>query len=328
MEWKTIDWAALERLRHAYLSGAAGVQDYWRSPGDLESYDQTFAQRIGWKWDHALEELACRHWQPPGGELLDWGCGSGIAARAFLDHFRPDAVSALALHDRSALAQDFAARRARQKYPGLPVRFGQEIEGGTLLLSHVLSELEDAQIQNLLPLLRRATAVLWVESGDRPTSQRLVSLREQLRADFHLVAPCPHDGPCGLLTPENEPHWCHHFATPPPGVFTDGNWAHFARLAGVDLRSLPLSYLVLDRRPPAPLPPDTFRLIGFPRLYKPFARVLGCESSGAVIENEVPKRTLPEAYRLIKRGDCPSLMRWETAAGKVTRLEINLPEDA
>ena len=46
MDWERIDWKALERLRGAFLDGTAGAQDYWRSERDLESYDQTFGQRI------------------------------------------------------------------------------------------------------------------------------------------------------------------------------------------------------------------------------------------------------------------------------------------
>src|SRR6186713_2218329 len=87
MNLEAINWDSLERLRAAFLAGTAGASDYWQSEADLASYDATFAQRIGWKWDYVLMELQRRGWSPPGGELLDWGCGSGIASRAFLDLF-------------------------------------------------------------------------------------------------------------------------------------------------------------------------------------------------------------------------------------------------
>src|SRR5260221_14123286 len=76
MDRENIDWKALERLRAAFLDGTAGTQDYWRSECDLDSYDQTFAQRIRWKWDHVLKELNGRGWAPPQREVVDWGCGS------------------------------------------------------------------------------------------------------------------------------------------------------------------------------------------------------------------------------------------------------------
>ncbi|MEI6085322.1 MAG: hypothetical protein WCS70_13625, partial [Verrucomicrobiota bacterium] len=84
MTWDEIDWDALNRLRAGFLAGAT---DYWRSERDLASYDLTFAQRIGWKWDFVLAELKRLGWQPPVGPVVDWGCGSGIAGRAFLGEF-------------------------------------------------------------------------------------------------------------------------------------------------------------------------------------------------------------------------------------------------
>src|ERR1051325_5759038 len=104
MDWSQIDWPALERLRAAFLAGSAGARDYWQTERDLASYDLTFAQRIGWKWDYVLDELRRRGWAPPAGGLLDWGGGSGIATRAFLAHFGPASASQLLLWDRSCAA--------------------------------------------------------------------------------------------------------------------------------------------------------------------------------------------------------------------------------
>ena len=104
MNWEAIDWTALERMRTAFLQNTAGAGEYWQSELDLASYDTTFAQRIGWKWDYVLKELKRRGWSPPTEELLDWGCGSGIASRAFLDHFSEGSVTALRLRDRSSTA--------------------------------------------------------------------------------------------------------------------------------------------------------------------------------------------------------------------------------
>src|SRR5882672_3190583 len=104
MNWDAIDWNSLDEMRAAFLSGTAGAADYWKNESQLAAYDVTFAQRIGWKWDYVLAELARRGWSPPRGELLDWGCGSGIAGRAFLDHFGVGAVTSLRVWDRSSLA--------------------------------------------------------------------------------------------------------------------------------------------------------------------------------------------------------------------------------
>ncbi len=305
MDWQTIDWKALGRLRSAFLDGTAGTQDYWRSDRDLESYDQTFGQRIRWKWDYVLQELQRRGWEPPLGETVDWGCGSGVATRAFLEHFRAVPPSKLVLWDRSPVAMQFAARKAREAFPGISVWLDQPPEGefGTLLISHVLTELSDEQVAELVGLAAHATSVIWVEPGTYEVSRRLITAREHLRGLFQLVSPCTHQAVCGMLTPENERHWCHHFAPSPAEVFTDGNWARFANLAGVDLRSLPVSFLVLDKRPQSPQSEAT-RVIGRPRVYKAHALVFGCGASG-IEEHRYTKRDQPEEFRRFKKGDIP-----------------------
>jgi ribosomal protein RSM22 (predicted rRNA methylase) len=161
--------------------------------------------------------------------------------------------------------------------------------------------------------------ILWVEPGQHTSSRALIELRERLRERFAVVAPCTHRLPCGLRSPENEPHWCHHFADPPPGVFTDPFWGRFAAIAGVDLSSLPVSYLVLDRRPVPPLPTGAVRVIGRPRVYKAHAALLACDADG-VTEVELRKRDLPEPFRRLRKGDCPSLQVWTRDDRRVVDL--------
>ncbi|HAM70342.1 MAG TPA: hypothetical protein DCM86_01715 [Verrucomicrobiales bacterium] len=307
--WDRVDWEALARLRAGFLGGSAGETDYWKSESDLASYDLTYAQRIGWKWDHVLADLHARGWTPPPGEILDWGCGSGIAHRAFFHAFPPADGQPLALWDRSPLALDFARRRVTRAFPGVRVRVSGEGPVGTLLLSHVMTELPPGAIPALMELIRGATTLLWVEAGTYEVSRALGVIREELLGEFHPVAPCVHRGACGILAEENTPHWCHHFAEPPAGIFTDGNWARFANVTGIDLRSLPVSYLVLDRRPPPSLPPHTLRLIGRPRLYKPYALAMGCDAAG-VRELRITKRRLPEVFRAARKGRLPGLPQW------------------
>ena len=310
MNWEGLDWKALERLRTAFLRGAAGGADYWQSERDVASYDQTFAQRIGWKWDHVLLQLPRLGWSPPPGLVLDWGCGSGIASRAFLDHFGAANFTELRLYDRSSLALQYAARRAREKYPGLEITLGggKVLGGGTLLVSHVLNELLPEAKAKLLSVAAEFDAVVWVEPGDYESSALLVGVREQLCSQFHVVAPCTHQGACGLLDPANARHWCHHFASPPPEVFTDGTWAKFANLTGIDLGSLPLSYLVLDKRTSAALPEGAARLIGTPRISKHQALLFMCDAHRAG-DCRLAKRDFPEAYREIKKGKAPQLVK-------------------
>lgn len=320
MNWDTIDCAALERMRAAFLAGTAGAQDYWRTESDVAAYDATFAQRIGWKWDYVLEELKRRGWAPAaGGELMDWGCGSGVAGRAFVDHFGTAAVNRLRVSDRSQLAMAFAARRAKEKYPGLQVIAVETpaLSGNTtLLISHVLTELTQEQTEAVVELAATAQTVLWVEPGTFEASLTLIAIRERLRGHFNVIAPCTHQERCGILAPENERHWCHHFASPPLEVFTDSGWARFGNLLGIDLRDLPLSFLVLDKRPAPVLPSDAARIIGHPRIYKGHTLVLGCDATG-VSDRRMMKRDFPAEFRAFKKGDAPALCRWKCESTEV-----------
>ena len=321
----TLDWSALERMRATFLGGATGGVDYWQSESDLASYDATFAQRIGWKWDYVLADLSRRGWSPPAGALLDWGCGSGIASRAFLDHFGSGSVSALQLWDRSSLAMQFAGRRAREKYPNLAVTTGTGAPPALLLISHVLTELTPTQREELVDLAAPAGSVIWVEPGTYEVSRSLIAIREQLRGRFNVIAPCTHREQCGMLAPGNERHWCHHFAAPPPGVFTDGDWSRFANLLGIDLRDLPLSFLGLDQRPAPALPIGAARVIGHPRLYKAHALLLGCDATG-VRERRLTKRTLPAEFRSWKKGTGEVLPVWRCDGDEIVETRpVNFP---
>jgi len=327
MNFDTIDWNALNRMRHAFLDGTAGAQDYWQSESDLAAYDATFAQRIGWKWDHVLNELKQRGWSPPRGDVFDWGCGSGIAARAYLDHFGTDAVESLRIWDRSAIAINFSAQRARQKYAGLKVvaeinPFDPQTSKppAVLLISHVLTELTQEQTQTLVEIAATAQTIIWVEPGTYEVSLTLIAIREKLRSAFNIIAPCTHQNRCGILSPENERHWCHHFAEPPSEVFMDSGWAQFANMTGVDLRDLPLSFLVLDKRPAPLVPPNCGRIIGHPRLYKPYALVLGCDASG-VSERRLTKRKHPDEFRVMRKGETHPIQIWETKDGEIVHMK-------
>ncbi|HEX5219066.1 MAG TPA: small ribosomal subunit Rsm22 family protein [Verrucomicrobiae bacterium] len=322
MNADAIDWKALERMRAAFLQNTAGAADYWQSESDLVSYDTTFAQRIGWKWDYVLGELKRRGWSSPKGELVDWGCGSGIASRAFLDHFGEKSVSALQLWDRSSLAMSYATARARAKYPRLNIvgGNGSPTTDSILLISHVLTELTPEQTQALADEALKAQCVLWVEPGTYESSLTLIAVRERLRGQFSIVAPCTHQERCGILARENERHWCHHFASPPSEVFTDSNWARFATATGIDLRDLPLSFLVLDKPPPPVLPANAGRVIGHARIYKGHALLLGCDASG-VRERKLTKRYFPEEFKAWRKGKADVLCEWKCAGDELQEIK-------
>jgi hypothetical protein len=304
----SFELAALRRLRARFLEGPARGGDYWRSEEELAIYDATFAERIGWKWDAVLGELSARGWSPRAKHVLDWGCGSGVASRRVWEHW-PGQFQSVALHDRSPLAVRFAAAR----HSGADVRRGiapELLEESLVLASHVLNELPDTELAPLLQVIRRARELIWVEPGTHAESRRLgAAVREPLRAaGFVPVAPCTHAAACGMLDPANARHWCHSFARPPSAAFQDGRWSEFARELSIDLRSLPYSFLVMQREGGGDA--GLSRLIGHPREYRGFMKILSCQAEG-VEELTLQKRDAPGLWKEILKGRGLPLYRWE-----------------
>lgn len=322
MTWIELDWGALERLRRQFLDAKPCDGPYWASARELAHYDATFGERIGWKWDAVLDELCMRGWAPGGGTVLDWGCGSGIAGRRVVGCFGPDAFTSLVVWDHSAIAAQFAVEAAARQFPGLAVSaatpgylWGVE-PIGLLVVSHVLSELPQAAHAEIRALAARSRAVLWTEPGTRETSRSLGSLRDEWAGDFHVVAPCTHGSPCPILLPGSERHWCHHFGTPPSWIFADSNWVKFGQRAGIDLRSLPYSFIALDRGWSAGAS-GLSRVIGRPEHFKPYARLLNCDAGG-LSELTVMKRGNEALYKELDRTKRPLVYRWTRDGMKIT----------
>lgn len=315
--WTCPELAALRRMRERFLTGTAGAQDYWRLPEDIALYDRTFAERIGWKMDAVLRELAARGWQPQSRQVLDWGCGSGVAGRRALAQWPQ--LQSLAVHDRSPLAMRFAAEKARADFPKVRITSADApLPPDTLLvLSHVISELPARELAQLLDLARQAREIVWVEAGTHADSRRLIAVREALLGEFAAVAPCTHQRPCGLLTAANARHWCHHFAPAPSAIFQDARWMDFGRELGIDLRSLPYSFLVLERpRGTPPTPPGCSHVLAEPREGKGHLKVLSCHADG-VAELVLQKRDAPALYRALRKSAAAPVQQWQRVDGKI-----------
>lgn len=278
----------LRRLRATFLSFEdrhGEAEAYWESADELELYERTFAQRIGWKWDAVLDELRRRGRLPLGESVLDWGCGTGIASRRYLAA-RAEAGAAPAarvhLWDHAPEALAFARARLAAEHPRLALSSEVPVSVDVLLVSHVLEELGELELEALAQKVEASTAVLWVEPGSRLTSRRLGELRARFLATHDALAPCTHQAACGALVRESS--WCHSFARPPRKVFTEGAWAEFGRELGIDMRSLPYSFLVLAKRGLSPLAgalagPNS-RMLGRPRLTRGKAEFELCDASG------------------------------------------------
>ncbi|RRJ96873.1 hypothetical protein Ga0100231_024210 [Opitutaceae bacterium TAV4] len=353
-----LDWVALDRLRAGFLSGqAAGRGPYWESERDLESYDATYGERIGWKWDAVLAELRERGWRPPAGAvLLDWGCGSGVAGRRVAGAFGAGCFVAARVWDHSALARRFALDRLRREFPGIgdvgewtgPAGGGGGGGGDAplvLVVSHVINELSADDRSRLIALAAGAAAVLWVEPGTHADSRALAAVRDELLAApptataangaWRIVAPCTHREGCPLFQEANERHWCHFFAPPPRGVQNDSGWVRFGQRAGIDLRSLPYSFLVMERVSGGMAGTvaaagmangideqnrGATRVLGRPEVFKGYARMLGCDGAG-LTELELQKRTDPAFFKELERRPGIPLFRWRHDGRRIAEVE-------
>lgn len=271
----------IQRLRDLFLDeqrGSAALDDYWRSEADVAAYDAVLGARIGWKWNAALAECRDRGLlRADGQQVLDFGCGSGIAARRFVHGFGAGEVL---LHDRSRTAAQFAVKALRAQSPATQARAvadTDDLRPDVLLVSHVLGELDRDGEARLRALIGRSRRVVLVEPGSRAIARRLSALRGELLAEFHVVAPCPHAGPCPALASADD--WCHFFAPPPPEAFTDSDWVLTTRALGIDSRALPFSFLALAREPVATAAPAN-RVLGRPDQGKHATKVQLCEATG------------------------------------------------
>ena len=310
MDLARADIDRLADLRLNFLERSQGgaprtTEDYWRSARDLELYDAVFAERIGWRWDDLLRDLA-RHVPLEGARtVLDWGCGTGIAARRWFAKRPPTKNVRVHLWDRSPKARRFARERLAGTHPALEL--SEELPVGSidlLLLSHVLGECEESETAILRELIGRSTLVAWVEPAAREIARLLSHWHDELRPEFDVLAPCPHQAACPLLAPENERHWCHHFARTPREVFQSAFWTRIHQELGIDLRSLPYSCLVLRRKNAStlPLPTQSQRILGRPRIEKGHVLLDVCAADG-FSERRLLNRLEPELVKRMDRGE-------------------------
>ncbi len=284
MEILESEWELLARLRERFLAPAGTPsRDYWESERLCELYDSSFGQRIAWKWRAVLGELVARGRLPRALCVLDWGCGSAIAAREFFAAGGADASTRFYLWDRSKAAMIFAAGKLKESGPRANVAMGLPAADApldVLLVSHVLGELDPSTLEDLLGWARRARSVIWVEPGERVISRALMGVRDQLIDGRSVLGPCTHSEGCGLNRLERERDWCHSFARPAPDVFTRADWREFSRRLKIDLRSVPYAYFALGEKTAAPQEPGLIRILGRPRMEKGHAKIDACDASG------------------------------------------------
>ena len=97
----------------------------------------------------------------------------------------------------------------------------------------------------------------------------------------------------------------------------DANWSRFSRTLEIDLRSLPISYLALDRKHGGSLSEGVSRILGRPRFYKGFCKIQTCQASG-VCEVELQKRTDKNLWKILKKGRHSGLFQWDLEEGRIS----------
>lgn len=326
------DWRRLEELRAQFLAAQEGDADArpsaWEDERDLALYDAVYGARIGWKWDAFLADALPRLAVPQGARLLDLGCGTGVATRAFAR--RCSAASSVQLVDRSGVAVRVAARLVERDAPALaraatvsdlaalaPAPFD------VLLVSHVVDELADEAWSGAIALARRASLVLWLEGGARATSRAMQRVREELLGEFEPVLPCTHRATCGALAASNAHEWCHRFAQPPQEAFTTAHFAFAAKRLGLDMRSLPYCGLALAK-PGFHLPREQglVRLLGRGKSEKGKATASICDEQG-VRRVQILERHGKQTVRAL--ADAPwevDLLRLGFEDGKVRSISV------
>lgn len=293
-------WQRLQDLRLRYIGQGSLAEDYWQDDELLQLYDLTLGARIRWKWDAVLQDLRGRGWGAFTGVagILDWGCGTGGASRSLFSQISAAGTIPLHLWDRSKAAGAFARSEVLKSFPNSICDFSFPEEGklaeSIVLISHVLTELNATDLQKLVDLLRRARGFIWVEPGTPLSSQHLIKIRNQCLDVFGILGPCLHAGSCGMLAPERVKDWCHFFASPPQEVFHEKFWSDFESELKIDRKSLPVSYLAMERADSIDLESvhaedRKRRVIARLRHNKAGARGLICDSSG-VREEIIPRK--------------------------------------
>ena len=184
--------------------------------------------------------------------MIDLGAGPGTATFAAAEALASLARFALTdtnehLHTLArALMRGNDRLRSSQYKLGSARAFLNGVDDADLVVaSYVIGELVEAERAALAELMwqRARDVLLIVEPGTPDGTQRIIALRDELIAHgAHVVAPCPHDGPCPLAPPD----WC-HFAQRLPR-----SRAH-KQLKGADMpfEDEKFSYVVLSRTAPA-----------------------------------------------------------------------------
>ncbi len=235
--------------------------------------------------------------------MIDLGAGPGTATFAAAEAFPSLARFALTDTNESLHGLAHTLMRGNERLRGVQYKlssaraFLNGVDDADLVVaSYVAAELDETERAALAGLMWQRTrdVLLIVEPGTPDGYRRIIALRSQLIAEgAHVVAPCPHDGPCPLTSPD----WC-HFAQRLPR-----SRAH-KQLKGADVpfEDEKFSYVVLSRSVPEK---RSARVLAQPVQNKAAITAKLCTASG--VSNTTVQRRDKEAFARARR------WRWDDA---------------
>jgi ribosomal protein RSM22 (predicted rRNA methylase) len=219
--------------------------------------------------------------------LLDVGAGPGTASWAASEAF--SSLTSLTLLDTNpalrALALDLqrgSTRFGNLKYDAGEARItlAKADSADLVIASYLIGELGEAERRSLVEIMWAKThdTLLVVEPGTPAGYARILTARTQLiAAGAHVLAPCPHDAPCPLQSPD----WCHFSQR------LARSRAHKqVKGAHVPFEDERFSYVVLTRVPAAEHPS---RILAQPVIGKAEISAKLCTVDGVTIA-KVPRR--------------------------------------
>jgi ribosomal protein RSM22 (predicted rRNA methylase) len=239
-----------EQISKTYRSG--GGSDAIRSDADALAYALARMPATYAAVAASLNALAEMVPDLAPGNLLDVGAGPGTASWAAAEAF--PSLQSFALLDAnrplSRLALELArdsARLADCRYlPGeARTNLAEAAPADLVIASYLIGELGESDQRALAEAMwaRARHALVVIEPGTPAGYARILALRQQLIASgAHVAAPCPHEKPCPLTTPD----WCHFSQRLPRSQ------AH-KQIKGADVpfEDEKFTYVALTRTPPA-----------------------------------------------------------------------------
>ena len=247
-----------------------------------------------------LAELKARRPDFAPASLLDAGAGPGtaswaaaeqwpdLARIAFLDNHR----GFLDLAKRLAAASGHAGLAGAHAMVGDLERPVTAAPADLVIAAYALAELPEARAGAAAAALWRASSdvLAIVEPGTPQGYGRILAARAALiGAGAHLLAPCPHAGPCPLASPD----WCHFSVR----LARSRDHMH-AKAARVPFEDEKFAYLIAARTPAGPA---AARILAPPRHGKAGIALKLCTPAG--LEGRMIASRDRDAYKRARKLD-------------------------